>query len=154
MIENHILNCYKKINKLKKSNFILTKIVKVLLIKYYNFILKYFFGSFISHDAKLGNGIKFQHSFHGIFISQSAVIGNNVTILHHSTIGSNISKIGGKMEAPTIEDDVFIGCNACIIGKTTIGKGSKVGAGVVITNKKIKPNSTVYVNNLTILEQK
>lgn len=154
MLESHILKCHKRINNLKKSNFILKKIVKVFLIKYYNFILKYFFGAFISHSTKLGDNIKFPHSFHGIFISQSAVIGNNVTILHHTTIGSNISKQGGIMEAPIIEDNVFIGCNTCIIGKTVIGNGSKIGAGVVITNKTIKPYSTVYVDNLTILEKK
>lgn len=154
MLESHVLYCYFLINKLKGYENLLIKILKVFLIKYYGFILKYFFGSFISHEARLGNGIKFPHSFHGIFISQSARIGNNVTILHGVTIGSNISKPDGVYEAPIIGDHVFIGCNALIIGRSIVGERARIGAGAVIVNREIPASSVAYNLGLVVGEKK
>ncbi len=45
---------------------------------------------------------------------------------------------------------MFIGVNALIIGNTVIEDNCKIGAGVIITNKHIKKNSTVYSDNITI----
>ena len=33
---------------------------------------------------------------------------------------------------PIIEDDVMIGCGACILGGVKIGKGAKIGANAVV----------------------
>lgn len=52
--------------------------------------------------------------------------------------------------APKIGNNVFIGVNALIIGNTVIEDNCKIGAGVIITNKHIKKNSTVYSDNITI----
>jgi len=123
-----------------------------ILNKYYSFLLKFLYGSFIPYRARLGKNIKFIHSFHGIFISQTSIIGDNCKILHHVTIGSNIQK-GSNIESPVIGNNVFIGCNCCIIGKTYIGDDCKIGAGVVITNKTIKPASVVILNNITIMKK-
>jgi serine O-acetyltransferase len=100
---------------------------------------------------KIGINTNFIHSFHGIFISEHAIIGNHCRILHHVTIGSNIQK-NEFFVAPTIGNNVFIGCNCCIIGKTIIHDNCKIGAGVVITNQTIKSNSTVISNSFKILK--
>jgi serine acetyltransferase len=151
--DKHILKCYYYCNNLyynKKLN-ILNKIILKLVNRYYGFLLKFLYGAFIPYKARIGTNINFIHSFHGVFISQYAVIGNNCSILHHVTIGSSIQKMN-VFEAPIVGDEVFIGCNVCIIGKTIIGNKCKIGAGVVITNKRINDKAIVINKNITVIE--
>jgi serine O-acetyltransferase len=155
IFDNHIIKCYYFVNNLyyHKKKTLLNKILIITVSRYYSFLLKFLYGSFIPFEAKLGKNIKFIHSFHGIFISQYSTIGDNCKILHHVTIGSNIQSEGG-IEAPLIKNNVFIGCNSNIIGKTIIEDNCKIGAGVTITNKIIQKNSIVYSDNIVIKENK
>ena len=59
----------------------------------------------------------------GISIHPRAVFGDRVGVMHGVTIGSNMGP-----EAPVIGDDVFIGCNASVLGGITIGAGARVAA--------------------------
>ncbi|NLJ79606.1 MAG: serine O-acetyltransferase, partial [Firmicutes bacterium] len=43
---------------------------------------------------------------------------------------------------PTVEDDVFIGTGAKILGPITIGRGAKIGANAVIL-KDVEPGTVV-----------
>ena len=70
----------------------------------------------------------------------SAIIGNNVTMFHGVTLGGT-GKDKGKRH-PTVEDNVFIGSGAKILGNIIIGKNSKIGANAVIL-KDVPNNSTV-----------
>ena len=47
-----------------------------------------------------------------------------------------------KKRHPTIEDDVFIGSGAKVLGNIVIGKASKVGAGAIVLNN-VPPGVTV-----------
>ena len=155
--DSHILNCYYYCNKLhyNSNNTFLNKRIKKLIYRYYSFILKFLYGAFIPYRAKIGKNIKFIHSFHGIFISQYAEIGENCQILHQVTIGSNIQKkqnnVSSKIEAPIIGNNVFIRANAIIIGRSVIEDNCKIGAGTTVTNLYLKKNSTVFNNNIKIL---
>lgn len=65
-----------------------------------------------------------------IRIHPDAVIGARVGIMHDVTIGS--SDVEGL---PIIEDDVFIGPGAKILGPVTIGQGARIAANsLVITD--------------------
>ena len=44
-------------------------------------------------------------------------------------------------DAPVIEENVFIGARAMILGNITVGKNSKIGAGAVV-NTDVPPNCT------------
>lgn len=95
----------------------------------------------------------FPHDIYGCFFSINANIGENCTILHHVTIGSNLEKKECKEKlwgAPIIEDNVFIGAGAKIIGPIRIGTGAKIGAGCVVT-KNVPPNSTCVMQNSRII---
>ena len=83
-------------------------------------------------------------------------IGNNVMLPERvQIIGGNhafdridipISQQGeGKQGAITIEDDVWIGASAIVLTGVTIGKGSVVAAGSVVT-KDVEPYSIVAGN--------
>src|SRR5690242_21846261 len=63
------------------------------------------------------------HPF-GIVIHSAAVLGEGIVILHQVTIGAR--NIDDK--APVIEDDVFIGAGAKVIGGVHIGRGCIIGA--------------------------
>jgi serine O-acetyltransferase len=160
MLEKHILFCYKicnlmfykRLNYKKKSiKWFLNKLIVKILYVYYSKLLEIFYGAYIHYKAKIGKNIKFNHSLHGIYISENAEIGDNCIILHHTTIGSN-QPISG--DAPKIGNNVFIGVNCCIIGKTVIGDNCIIGAGVVIANSIIPSDMTVVGQKFRMFRNK
>lgn len=88
----------------------------------------------------------------GCFISGKVTIGNNVMIGPGAKIigGShNYAQLdvpmrfqGGTTLPIVIEDDVWIGANAVILGGCNVGRGSIVAAGAVVT-KSIKKFTVV-----------
>lgn len=111
----------------------------------------YFLARFISYRGKHRTGIEIHpgaiigdnffidHGM-GVVIGETTIIGNNVTIFHDVTLGGT-GKEKGKRH-PTIEDNVFIGSGAKILGNITIGKNAKIGANSVVL-KDVLPNSTI-----------
>ena len=80
----------------------------------------------------LNAGCKFQDQG-GITIGDNVLIGHNVVL---ATLDHNIcvSKRAELFAAPiVIEDNVWIGANVTIISGVTVGKGSIVAAGAVVT---------------------
>jgi serine O-acetyltransferase len=75
-----------------------------------------------------------------VVIGETAVIGDDVTLYHGVTLGGTSWKPGKRH--PTLEDGVFVGCGAKILGPITVGSGARIGANsVVITD--VPPNVTV-----------
>ncbi|HZV98378.1 MAG TPA: serine acetyltransferase [Methylophilaceae bacterium] len=68
---------------------------------------------------------------YGITIHSKARIGQRVIIMQHVTIGA---RRRGINEAPVIEDDVFIGAGARILGNVRVGHNSIIGANAIITH--------------------
>ena len=98
-------------------------------------------------DAKLKIGSGFCNSNVKIRCSKEITIGNNVAISHDVTIMDSdahyIDYEDYKISKPIyIEDDVWIGTRATILKGVTIGKGSIVAAGAVVTND-VPQNSIV-----------
>jgi serine O-acetyltransferase len=67
---------------------------------------------------------------YGIFIDRHATIGSRVTILQQVAIGTKYPADPG---VPVIEDNVWIGAGAKILGPVTVGRGAIVGANAVVT---------------------
>jgi serine O-acetyltransferase len=115
----------------QKYNNILFKIIlKRKMIK---------FGIEIHPNTKIGYGFYIGH-FGGIIINEKTIIGNNCNISQGVTIGQ-INR-GEKKGTPTIEDEVYIGPGAKIIGKINIGRNSSIGANAVVV-KDVSANTTV-----------
>ncbi|MBO7219619.1 MAG: serine acetyltransferase [Alistipes sp.] len=106
----------------------------------YRLMFNWLLGIDISQYATIGQNFVLWHGT-GTVIHPAAVIGDNVTMRHCTTIGS--SKSGGG--APTIGNNVDIGCNVVIIGEITIGDNVIIGAGSVVT--KSVPSNVVVVGN-------
>jgi acetyltransferase-like isoleucine patch superfamily enzyme len=71
----------------------------------------------------------------GIVIERGVEIGSRVTIMHQVTIGRKDPvaprEHGGTLAV--IEDNVFIGAGAKVLGPVRVGRGATVGANAVVT---------------------
>ena len=99
--------------------------------------------AYIRPNSKIGENIKI-----GDFVEvKNSVIGNGTKVSHLTYIGDSdvgerinfgcgtvtVNYDGHKKFRTTIEDDVFIGCNANLVAPVTLKKGSYVAAGSTIT---------------------
>lgn len=109
----------------KKSFGIFGYIYNRLLLHHYRF--KY--GFEISPATSIGPGFYIGH-FGGVVISPYAVLGSNVNIAQGVTIGS--TSTGPRLGAPTLGDRVWVGANAIIVGKITIGSDALIGPGAYV----------------------
>lgn len=86
-------------------------------------------GALVSPDVHLG------HNSFGIMINPQVTIGRGVKIWHNVTL---TARPPGSAARIVIEDDVMIGANAVVVTPhakaLTIGRGARVGAGVVVTH--------------------
>lgn len=97
--------------------------------------------------TRIGPGLMIAHSW-GIVLTEGARIGANVTLFHGVTIGrgDQIGPDGSRRTVyPVIEDQVWIGPHAVVVGGVTIGAGSRIMAGCVVTGD-VPPRSMVAGN--------
>ncbi|MBL7735991.1 MAG: serine acetyltransferase [Chitinophagaceae bacterium] len=90
----------------------------------------------------------------GIVVNGRAVIGRNVTFFHGVTLGQRdrIAKDGTRTVGyPVIEDEVWVGPHAVIVGGLVIGRGSRIAAGAFVT-ESIPPYSVVAGNPAAIVK--
>lgn len=95
----------------------------------------------IGKNVFINAGCKFQDQG-GIYIGDNVLIGHNVVIatLNHPL---SPSKRGDLITAKVvIENDVWIGANAVILPGVSIGRGSVIAAGAVVT-KDVATNTVV-----------
>ena len=77
-----------------------------------------------------------------VTISNGCKIGNNVFIAPNSSLLNDKFPLSECLTPPVIEDDAVIGGCAVILPNLTIGKGSVVAAGSVVT-KDVPPRTLV-----------
>lgn len=106
----------------------------------------------IHPGAQIGKCLFIDHGM-GVVIGQTAIIGDNVTMFHGVTLGGTGNEKTVKRH-PTIEDNVFIGSGAKILGNITIGKNAKVGANAVILKDVEKGKTVVGVPGHIVIKGK
>ncbi len=125
-------------SKKKRSIAIFNYIYNRILLHHYRF--KYGFD--ISPTTSIGPGLYIGH-FGGVVISPHAVLGSNINIAQGVTIGA--ASRGPRTGAPTLEDRVWVGANAIIVGKVTIGREALIAPGAYV-NFDVPPESVVLGN--------
>jgi serine acetyltransferase/thymidylate kinase len=80
---------------------------------------------------------------YGVIIHADSVIGRRVKLMQQVTLGA---KDRGRNRAPILEDDVYVGAGAKILGAVRLGRGAIVGANAVVT-KDVPPYCTVVGAN-------
>jgi acetyltransferase-like isoleucine patch superfamily enzyme len=90
----------------------------------------------------------------GIVIERGVRIGSRVTLMHQVTIGRKdrvgLGQQGSQM--PVIEDNVFIGAGAKVLGPVRIGRGATVGANAVVTRDVPSHCTVVGANRILGIE--
>jgi len=104
------------------------------------------FSCWIPHTVKMGRNCSFGYGGLGCIIHSRAVIGNDVECGAHVLIGGNARSLG----VPIIEDNVYIGFGAAIIGHITVGTGSVIGANSVV-NRSVPPRCVAAGNPAQIV---
>lgn len=99
------------------------------------------YGMDISPMTKIGPGLYIGH-FGGIVISPNAVLGSNVNIAQGVTIGATSR---GKIGTPIVNDRVWIGAHAILVGKITIENNALIGPGAYV-NFDVAENAVVLGN--------
>lgn len=125
-------------SKRKRSIAVFGYIYNRILLHHYRF--KYGFD--ISPTTNIGPGLYIGH-FGGVVISPYAVLGANINIAQGVTIGA--ASRGPRTGAPTLEDRVWVGANAIIVGKVTIGREALIAPGAYV-NFDVPPQSVVLGN--------
>jgi serine O-acetyltransferase len=122
----------------KKSLWVFAYLYNRILYHHYRF--KYGFD--ISPTTSIGPGLYIGH-FGGVVISPYAVLGENVNIAQGVTIGA--ASRGARKGAPILEDRVWVGASAIIVGKITIGHDALIAPGAYV-NFDVAPMSVVLGN--------
>lgn len=98
--------------------------------------VEYVCNSRIYRETKIGEDLFIVHSG-SIFIDPEAIIGDRVGIMHDVVIGTNMDKPG----VPIIEDDVFIGAGARVLGPVRVGAGARIAANSLVIGD-VPPGAT------------
>jgi serine O-acetyltransferase len=100
--------------------------------------IRFGFGCWLPPTAVIGRNCSLGYGGLAVIISAKAVIGSNVEIGSGVVVGGNARQSG----APTIEDDVYIGAGAKVLGPIVVGRGSVIAANCVVL-KSVPPRSVV-----------
>ncbi len=104
----------------------------------------------IHPGAKIGRRVFIDHGM-GVVIGETAEIGEDV-LLYKGVVLGGTSLEKGKRH-PTVERNVVIGSNTCILGPITIGEGAKIGSGSVVI-KDVPAGATVVGIPGKVVEKK
>ena len=107
------------------------------------------YGFEISPTTAIGPGFYLGH-FGGVVISPRAVLGSNINIAQGVTIGA--ASRGARRGAPTLGNRVWVGANAVIVGRVTIGDDALIGPGAYV-NFDVPAMSIVIGNPGQIVSQ-
>jgi serine O-acetyltransferase len=91
----------------------------------------------------------------GIVIERGVRVGSRVTVMHQVTIGRK-DRVGPGQQGsgmPVIEDNVFIGAGAKVLGPVRIGRGATVGANAVVTRDVPSHCTVVGANRILGIEE-
>jgi serine O-acetyltransferase len=80
----------------------------------------------IPRGAAIDGGLRIDH-FGSIIVNSQVVAGRNLTLSHGVLLGQNDTGF------PTLQDDIYLGVGAKVIGGITLGTGMVVGAAAVVT---------------------
>jgi serine O-acetyltransferase len=122
----------------KRSWGIFGYVYNRILLNHYRFR----YGFEISPATNIGRGLYLGH-FGGVVISPFAILGANINIAQGVTIG--VANRGKHAGTPTLEDRVWVGANAIIVGKVTIGREALIAPGAYV-NFDVPPNAVVLGN--------
>jgi serine O-acetyltransferase len=104
-------------------------------------MIRHLYGSDIHWEASFEPGVMIVHGM-GLAISHAARVESGVILNQNVTLGASVDPVTRVSGAPHLEQNVHVGAGATLIGPITIGAGSKIMPGCVVT-RSVPPNSVV-----------
>lgn len=102
--------------------------IEHMLFHVLSFLLQKKISLEIPRTIKLGKGFNILHPY-SITINGSSEIGENFTILKGATIGESKT---GKIGAPVIGNNVYVGLNSTVVGGIKIGNDVMIAANTFV----------------------
>lgn len=96
----------------------------------------------LPHTCRIGRSLYIPH-FGPVIVGDEVTVGDYCTIHPGTVIGS--AGRGKRRGCPELGNRVYVGVNAILIGKITVGSGAAIGAGAVVT-ADVAPHSVVVGN--------
>lgn len=98
-------------------------------------------------EVQIAPGFAITHGW-GLVVAPGVNIGRNVTLFHGVTLGRRDRiGLGGERSVgyPIIEDEVWIGPNAIVVGDIVIGEGSRIAGGAFVLESV--PAHSIVIGN-------
>ena len=114
-------------------------------------MIRHLYDAEIHWDADLAPGLAFVHG-NGLVVSHAARVGAGCILFHNVTLGEAMDPVTKTKGAPSLGANVHVGPGAVLLGPITIGEGSKIMAGAVLT-ESVPPNSIVRPAPVEIVQR-
>lgn len=104
-------------------------------------------------STAVGAGLMLTHGW-GLVVNCGTQIGRNVTLYHGVTLGQRdrISRDGVRSTVyAVLEDEVWVGPHALVVGGVVVGRGSRIAGGAVV-RECVPPHSVVMGNPATVMK--
>jgi serine O-acetyltransferase len=121
-----------------------------LLPRMLSVLARWWTGIEIHPGARIGRGLFIDHGT-GVVIGETVEIGAGCTIFHNVTLGGT-GKQRGKRH-PTLEDGVYLGTGAVLLGPIRVGRNARVGANSFVFMHDVPANCTAVGNPARIVKQ-
>ena len=95
-------------------------------------LIRHLYGADIHWDTQLAPGVMIVHGM-GLALSHAARVGRGCILFQNVTLGLGTDPVTRESGAPALEENVHVGPGATLIGPITVGAGSKIMAGAVLT---------------------
>lgn len=115
-------------------------------------LIRHLYGSDIHWEARFEPGVMIVHGM-GLAISRAARVDHGAIINQNVTLGMGIDPTTREVGAPHLERNVHVGAGATLVGPITIGAGSKIMPGCVVT-RSVPPGSIVMSPTPIVSERK
>ena len=114
-------------------------------------LMRHLYSCDVHWEAEIAPGLSIAHGM-GLAIAGGVRIGPRCILSHQVSLGIGAATDTRERGVPTLEEDVHVGPGAVITGPVTIGAGTKVMPGAVITFS-VPPRSIVETPRPAILRR-
>jgi serine acetyltransferase/GT2 family glycosyltransferase len=104
-------------------------------------LIRHLYSAEIHWDTDIAPGVCIVHG-NGIVLSHAAKVDEGCILFHNVTLGEGIDPETREVGAPHLEEDVHVGPGVTILGPITVGAGTKIMAGAVLS-ESVPPDSRV-----------
>ena len=132
------------------AHFLQARVRLPLIPRLLSAVARLFTGVEIHPGARIGRRFFIDHGT-GVVIGETSVIGDDCVMFHNVTLGGTGKHTGQRH--PVLEDRVFVGTGATLLGPIRVGSDVKIGAGAFIHMRDVPAATTVVGVPARIVKQ-